>query len=175
MGFFDELKKLTRPYDDEDEFFSDGEVPVSQQEGDGVQDRRQSFFAGGDDGEANYVPAPAPRAAHSTPRRERALKTDSRVVNIGSGQQQVVLVKPEHFEAAAEIADHLRQKHTVVLNLEAADKVTARRLVDFLSGAAYVQEGNLKRVSSDTFLITPCSVGLTGDLADEIENSSFTF
>ncbi len=176
MGFFDELKKLTRPYDDEDEFFSDGEVPVSQQEGDGVQDRRQSFFAGEDDGDsANYNPAPVQRAAHPAPRRERASKTDSRVVNIGSGQQQVVLVKPERFEAAAEIADHLRQKHTVVLNLEAADKVTARRLVDFLSGAAYVQEGNLKRVSSDTFLITPCSVGLTGDLADEIENSSFTF
>ena len=63
----------------------------------------------------------------------------------------------------------------MVLNLEAADKVTARRLVDFLSGAAYVQEWNLKRVSSDTFLITPDSVGLTGGLADEIENSGFTF
>ena len=94
---------------------------------------------------------------------------------LGAGQQQVVLVKPERFEEAAEIADHLRNKHTVVLNLEAADKVTARRLVDFLSGAAYVQEGNLKRVSSDTFLITPDSVGLTGGLADEIENSGFTF
>ena len=176
MGFFDELKKLTRPYDDEDEIFSEGEVPVSQQEGDGLQDRRQSFFAEAEGASDAYEPAPAQQhAVHNPPRRERAGKTDSRVVNIGSGKQQVVLVKPEHFEAAAEIADHLRQKHTVVLNLEAADKVTARRLVDFLSGAAYVQDGNLKRVSSDTFLITPCSVGLTGDLADEIENSSFTF
>ena len=174
MGFFDELKKLTRPYDDEDEFFSEGEVPVSGQDGEGAQDGRTSFFDEGGDSSA-YSGAPVQRVNHPAPRRERAAKGSSRVVNIGSSQQQVVLVKPAKFEEAAEIADHLRQKHTVVLSLEAADKVTARRLVDFLSGAAYVQEGNLKRVSSDTFLITPCSVGLTGDLADEIENSGFTF
>ena len=155
MGFFDELKKLTRPYDDEDEFFSEGEVPVSGQDGEGAQDGRTSFFDEGGDSSA-YSGAPVQRVNHPAPRRERAAKGSSRVVNIGSSQQQVVLVKPAKFE-------------------EAADKVTARRLVDFLSGAAYVQEGNLKRVSSDTFLITPCSVGLTGDLADEIENSGFTF
>ena len=159
MGFFDELKKLTRPYDDEDEFFSEGEVPVSGQDGEGAQDGRTSFFDEGGDSSA-YSGAPVQRVNHPAPRRERAAKGSSRVVNIGSSQQQVVLVKPAKFEEAAEIA---------------ADKVTARRLVDFLSGAAYVQEGNLKRVSSDTFLITPCSVGLTGDLADEIENSGFTF
>ena len=91
MGFFDELKKLTRPYDDEDEFFSEGEVPVSQQEGDGLQDRRQSFFAEAEGASDAYEPAPAQQhAVHNPPRRERAGKTDSRVVNIGSGKQQVV-------------------------------------------------------------------------------------
>ena len=178
MGFLDELKKLTRPYSDEDEFFSEGDTPAPGQEGEGAQDGRASFFDDGAEGGSGgnaYAGAPVQRVSHPAPRRERAARGTSRVVNIGAGQQQVVLVKPERFEEAAEIADHLRNKHTVVLNLEAADKVTARRLVDFLSGAAYVQEGNLKRVSSDTFLITPDSVGLTGGLADEIENSGFTF
>lgn len=171
MGFFDELKKLTRPYDDEDEFFSDGEIPAQSVES--AQESRGSFFDEPAD-EPAYAPAPVQRVTHPAPSK-RASKANSRVVNIGSDKQQVVLVKPDRFDSAGEIADHLKAGHTVVLSLEAADKTTARRLVDFLSGAAYVQEGNLKRVSSDTFLITPNGVPLTGDLTGEIESGTLSF
>lgn len=137
MGFLDELKKLTRPYSDEDEFFSEGDTPAPGPEGEGAQDGRASFFDDGAEGGSGgnaYAGAPVQRVSHPAPGASAAARGTSRVVNIGAGQQQVVLVKPERFEEAAEIADHLRNKHTVVLNLEAADKVTARRLVDFLSG-----------------------------------------
>jgi cell division inhibitor SepF len=85
------------------------------------------------------------------------------------------LVKPERFDAAAEIADHLRERRTVVLNLEDTNKEVARRLVDFLSGVAYAQEGKIKKVAVNTYLITPYNVDLLGDLIDELENNGMYF
>ena len=94
------------------------------------------------------------------------------VVNINTtAQLAVVLVKPDRFENAAEIADHLKEKRTVVLNLEQTNKDVARRLVDFLSGVAYVQEGKIKKVANSTFIITPYNVDILGDLIDELENN----
>ena len=82
----------------------------------------------------------------------------------------MVLVTPERFENAAEIADHLREKRTVVLNLESTNKDIARRLVDFLSGVAYAGDGKIKKVATSTFIIIPNNVDLTGDdLLDELE------
>ena len=72
---------------------------------------------------------------------------------------------------ASEIADHPREKRTVVLNLESTNKDIARRLVDFLSGVAYAGEGKIKKVSANTYIITPYSVDIMGDLIDELENN----
>ncbi|MBS5150093.1 MAG: cell division protein SepF [Butyricicoccus pullicaecorum] len=94
------------------------------------------------------------------------------VVNINAtAQLAVVLVKPDRFENAAEIADHLKEKRTVVLNLEQTNKDVARRLVDFLSGVAYAQEGKIKKVANSTFIITPYNVDILGDLIDELESN----
>ena len=96
----------------------------------------------------------------------------NKVVNINATTQlSVVLVKPEKFEDAAEIADHLREKRTVVLNLESVNKELARRLVDFLSGVTYAQDGKIKKVANSTFIITPYNVDILGDLIDELENN----
>ena len=62
-----------------------------------------------------------------------------------------------------QIADHLLSHRTVVLNLEATNKETAKRLLDFLSGVAYSIDGQLKKVASNTFVITPCNVDVSGD------------
>ena len=86
-----------------------------------------------------------------------------------------MLVKPERFENASEIADHLREKRTVVLNLESTNKDVARRLVDFLSGVAYAGDVKIKKVSTNTYIITPYSVDLMGDLIDELENNGLYF
>jgi cell division inhibitor SepF len=85
----------------------------------------------------------------------------------------VVLVRPERFEDASEIADHLRDKRTVVLNLESTEKDVGRRLVDFLSGVAYAQEGKIKKVAVSTYIITPYNVDIIGSksLLDELESS----
>ena len=96
----------------------------------------------------------------------------NKVVNIhATTQLKVVLVKPERFEDASTIADHLNNTRTVVLNLESTNKEVSRRLVDFLSGVAYANNGQIKRVANSTFIITPYNVDIMGDLLDELENN----
>ena len=103
-------------------------------------------------------------------------KRGNKVVNIhATAQLQVVLVKPEKFEDASAIADHLREKRTVVLNLESTNKEIARRLLDFLSGVTYAHGGKVKKVALSTFIITPYNVDILGDLIDELENSGLYF
>ncbi len=97
---------------------------------------------------------------------------NSKVVNINATTQlKVVLVKPERFEDASAVADHLNNKRTVVLNLESTNKEVSRRLVDFLSGVAYANNGQIKRVANSTFIITPYNVDIMGDLLDELESN----
>ena len=74
------------------------------------------------------------------------------------------------------VADHPNAKRTVVLNLESTKKEVSRRLVDFLSGVAYANSGQIKRVAASTFIITPYNVDIMGaDLLDELENNGVYF
>lgn len=112
------------------------------------------------------------------PRRStrRARDTRDNVVNIHTtAQLQVVLAKPESFEEAKSVADNLNEKRTVVLNLESANRDVARRLVDFLTGVAYANGGQFKRVANSTFIITPYNVDVMGDLLDELESNGVFF
>lgn len=151
MSILDELKRLARPYEDEEDEYEEEFAPVS--------------------------PAREPARDRD---RDRDRDTDRRggnkVVNIHTTTQlQVVLVSPTRFENASEIADHLRDKRTVVLNLEQTDKNIARRLIDFLSGVAYANEGTIKKVALSTYIITPYNVEILGDLIDELENNGLYF
>ena len=158
MGLMDELKRIARPYEDEDEDegFDDFDAM-----GTGRLDR------------TSVREKTAPRMetmGYETERRS------NKVVNIHTTTQlQVVLVKPDRFENAAEIADHLREKRTVVLNLEQTSKDVSRRILDFLSGAAYSQEGKVKKVALSTYIITPYNGDILGDLIDELENNGLYF
>jgi cell division inhibitor SepF len=109
-------------------------------------------------------------------RPSESSKRNNKVVNIHTtAQLQVVLVKPERFDDASSIADHLNEKRTVVLNLESTNKDVSRRLIDFLSGVAYANNGQIKRVANSTFIITPYNVDIMGDLLDELENNGVFF
>ena len=145
MSLLDELKKLAHPYEDEDDDYIEDSVVPEKRDSSAFDDRKA------DD------------------RRNK-------VVNIhATTQLKVVLVKPERFENASEIADHLKEKRTVVLNLESTNKDIARRLIDFLSGVAYAGEGKIKKVAANTYIITPYSVDIIGDLIDELENNGLYF
>lgn len=118
----------------------------------------------------------SPRASARARRQSSYSSDPSRVVDIRTtAMLQVVLVKPDKFEDARAIADHLNEKRTVVLNLEAASKDVARRLVDLLNGVAYANGGQLKKVSTNTYIITPYNVNVSGDLLDELESTGVFF
>ena len=127
-----------------------------------------------------FVPKQPRKEAPQAPSMEESLsytadvspRRSNKVVNINATTQlAVVLVKPDRFENAAEIADHLKDKRTVVLNLESTNKDVARRLIDFLSGVAYANEGKIKKVANSTYIITPYNVDILGDLIDELESN----
>ena len=144
MGFFDKIKDImTDDTDDFDEYYDNSESFVKPPR------RRERE-------ERETVPEREERTEHSS-RRQKSDK----VVNIHTtAQLQVVLVKPEGFEEAAAIADNLNERRTVVLNLESANREIARRLLDFLSGVAYANNGQIKRVANSTYIITPYNVML---------------
>ena len=158
MSLMDELRRLARPYEDEEDYEEDFDL------------------------EEPFVETKEERKTRGRKREEDDMERDyadtsrDKVVNINTTTQlQVVLVKPEKFQDASAIADHLRDKRTVVLNLESANKDVARRMVDFLSGAAYAQEGKIKKVAVATYIITPYNVDIIGDLIDELENNGMYF
>ena len=88
---------------------------------------------------------------------------------------QVVLCCPERFEDAAGIAEKLTVNHLVILNLEKVSRDVARRLIDFLSGAAYARNGQVKRVASSTYMIASYNMDLTDADMDELEDAGFLF
>ena len=83
---------------------------------------------------------------------------------------QVIVVKPEKYGDAAAIADHFKNKKTVVLNLDKTNKEVANRLIDFLGGVAYAADGDLKRISGTTYIIVPMNVDISGDIIDDLSN-----
>ena len=101
---------------------------------------------------------------------------DNKFLNINAtAKLSVVLVKPERFEDASDIANHLIAKRTVLLNVEGSSKDVVRRLIDFLSGVAYAQGGNIKRVANGTYIITPYDVDIMGDILDELKTDGMVF
>ena len=83
---------------------------------------------------------------------------------------QVIVVKPEKYGDAAAIADHFKNKKTVVLNLDKTNKEVANRLIDFLGGVAYAADGDLKRISGTTYIIVPVNVDISGDIIEDLGN-----
>jgi len=170
MGIFDEFKRLAHPYEDEDEddYEDDFDIsprPVERRDRDQRADRDRDRDRPPRDSYGSYS-----SSSYEEDRRS------NKVVNIRAATQlQVVLVKPERFEDTSSIADHLREKRTVVLNLESTNGEIARRVLDFLAGVSYAQDGKIKKVAISTYIITPYNVDILGDLIDELENNGLYF
>ena len=173
MGFMDELKKLARPYaEDDDDFDDDFDVEERPRASRASTAPRTAPRSSAYDEVLDDLNSSSASSRTSSTASSRRSPSDSKVVNINTTtQMQVVLVKPDRFDNVSEIAEHLRSRHAVVLNLEATNKDVARRLVDFLSGCAYALDGKIKKIAISTYIITPYNVDIVGDLIDELENS----
>ncbi len=160
MGLMDEIRKLTHPYSDND----------------------SSAYDDYDEEEEEYEeePAPAPRRSFTTRGAAAAESSNERSSGMGrvmnlnhSTNMQVVLVKPERFDQVSDIANRLRDKQAVVLNLETTNKDVARRVVDFLSGTAFALDGKIRKIAVSTYLVIPYNVEMIGETLEDSETASY--
>lgn len=181
MSFIDKIKDLVNvPDDDYDE---DDYMEEEYEEPEVKKPRFEKTFRSAPEREKKAPASDYSRFSESyaEPTRpskaepERNDKQNKVVIIHTTTQVQVVLAHPEKFEGVTKIADHLNNKRTVVLNLEATQRDTARRIVDFLYGAAYANGGEIRRVAASTFIIIPHNVNIVGDLIDELENNGVFF
>ena len=149
QGFVKKFKEMWAPSEDYEEEYEENYEQETDTESDNISGRTRE----------NYNP-------------------NNRVVNIhAAAKLQVVLFKPEKFgDETRNIADELLKMHTIVLNLEQTSKEASRRIIDFLSGIAYANGGKIKKVATETFVVTPYNVDITGeDFMDELENNAVYF
>lgn len=155
MGFFEKVKGFVNPDSIDDGYEGDY---------DGFMDESEDMQAG-----YNEMYGQAQNTAQSMG------AANNSGLSINSNALELKVVRPDRFGSVCQIADHLLNKRTVVLNLEATNKETSRRIIDFLSGVAYSISGNLKRVANNTFVITPCNVDVSNDQPEDKKADQQTY
>ena len=184
MGILDALKGLTRPYDEEEDFFDDEEELFEEDEQPIKTNGRSNanpFFDSDtpeyDAPEAESEPAaPAARPSFIPRRNREAEGRSSRMPAPANNGNKIVFMKPDRYEDTKGIFAHLRSKRIVLMSLDETNKEIARRILDFMAGATYASDGKIARVSSGTYIITPRNVDMMGsDMMDELENTGLFF
>ena len=97
-------------------------------------------------------------------------RRNNKVVNMPQSQSQaikMVISQPTTFEQSDEICSFLKEKKSVIVNLEYVNKDVARRIVDFISGGVYALDGYIQKVSNSIFLVAPSNYEITNEMARE--------
>ena len=181
MSFWDNVKKFTQPYADDDYDDYDEEEEESADQYDEPEDRPARRPS-----RRTSAPAPAPAPAEepseeddfgfgaaplmSSPSSNLSGSGFSgQVLNMNSSasvsnKQEVVLFRPNTFNDTSKAADDLRSRKAVIVNMENVDKAMARRVVDFLSGCVYALDGDVKKIAQSAYLFCPHNMDIVGDL-----------
>lgn len=85
---------------------------------------------------------------------------------------KMVVVRPERFEQVQAIADHLKSRRPVIVNLEETEREVAKRIIDFMSGTTYALGGNMQKISAGIILFVPNNVDVAGDLESQIQEKN---
>ncbi len=83
------------------------------------------------------------------------------------GSNKMILLEPRAYSESQQIADHLKKRNAVVVNLKRVTPEQAKRIVDFLSGTLYAIGGDLQKLGSGIFLCTPKNINVQGKMTDE--------
>ena len=168
MSFWDNVKKFTQPYSDEDyDDYEDEEFDDFEDEMSAPSPRRHTpAFGSNQESALDFAPAASAVAATPAPASTPAAATGfGGILNTSSAnKQEVVLYHAKAFDDAAKAADELRNRKAVILNMENVDKALTRRVVDFLSGCVYALEGQVKKIAQSTYLFCPRNMDIVGDL-----------
>ena len=95
----------------------------------------------------------------------------SKVVSMPQSQVRMKICKPTSFEQSEEICNELKERKSIIVNLEYVNKDVARRIVDFISGSVHALDGHIEKISNSIFLVAPVNYEIVNDLArEEIKN-----
>ncbi|MBS5786533.1 MAG: cell division protein SepF [Clostridioides difficile] len=99
----------------------------------------------------------------------------SKIVNLHTANQmKVVIVEPKVYDDAATIADHLKQRRAVIVNLEGLASTEVRKSIfNFMNGAVYVLDGSIQKVSKSIFILAPNNVDIDANMKKELESKAF--
>ncbi len=161
MAFLDNFKNALRPYDDDDYI-----------ENEATEEETAAF-------EPMPEPQPAPEPEYSEPKPKFG-KKEHRAYTAPApapekARTRLMLMTPTDFDEAAEIADNLKDRRAVLMNVEKTDTETARRLIDFLSGVVYALGGKIMRISAQAYVLTPTNVDLVGEGMADLESAGLYF
>jgi cell division inhibitor SepF len=177
MGFMDELRKLTQPYDDENDTFEGAETSLREAPPPPSAAQREFESVFGNE------PAGRPEPAEERPpvregaegglfgslSRKTKKPPRERVVDVGGNDTKVILFNPRTFEEAGELVNHLMAYHSLVMTLDNIPTENARRLLDFMSGITFALQGKITPISAKTYFISPENVDLLGAQPDQPE------
>ena len=179
MGFMDELRKLTQPYDDDNDFFegADSSLREAPPPPSAAQREFESVF--GNEPAGKPEPAEEPRTPvresaaegglFSSLGRKKSKAPRERVVDVGGNETKVILFNPKTFEEAGDLVSHLMAYHSLVMTLDGIPTDSARRLLDFMSGITFALQGKITPISAKTYFISPENVDLLGAQPDGAE------
>lgn len=149
MGFADKFKNMFNM--SEEEFFDDVDIDDDDMDEDDSREVKSNFSFG--------------RQKNDHENKVVDIRSS---VSSASAKAHVVFKKIDRFEDVGSVADVLNEKKIVILNLETCPNDATVRIIDFLSGVAYANNGDIKRVAGRAYIITPYNVPLTGELLDEV-------
>ena len=180
MALLDELRKLTQPYDEEDDFF-DGSEESFQTAAQSASAAQTDFENAFSNSAGNRNPELEERAyaeqeaydqrvagrrrpfqglQQNAQSANQGKKTGRKNVNVPGSDINVILFNPKSFDEAGELADHLRESRSVLMSLDALPVETARRLLDCISGITFALNGKITPVAAKAYFITPENVNL---------------
>mgnify|MGYP004526859279 FL=1 len=123
-------------------------------------DKLKTIF-GGDD-EEEVTESPVEEEFYSTTRS--SYQTDN-----GVAGSKMILLEPRAYSESQQIADYLKERNAVVVNLKRVTPDQAKRIVDFLSGTLYAIGGDLQKLGGGIFLCTPNNVNVEGKISDDTQ------
>ena len=141
-----------------------------------IKSKFKTFFFLDDEYEDEYeeYEAPAPKPQRQ-PQQQQAVAQKQNVVSLQSVQKssKVVLIEPRVYAEAQEIADQLKNRRAVVVNLHRIERDQAKRIIDFLSGTVYAIGGDIQKIGAEIFLCTPDNVEVSGNISQLMQESEF--
>lgn len=156
MGLMDKIKGMVNPDTIDDNYDDDY---VFDDVDDNTEYSYDDYPQQGGQHQAGGYPQNPNQQRQQTPINN----TQGGSMGLNANNLELKVIRPERYDSVRQIVDHLLNRRTVVLNLEATTKEDARRMIEFLTGVIYSINGDLRRVANNTFVLTPNNVDISAE------------